>query len=77
MPARKSAGVPSLLLAYSSEVFSVEAGQSFALYWATERAYESGVQDGVYLWYEPATTTPYASPATPSAIGSITFVSRS
>ena len=77
MPARKSTGVPSLLLAYSSIVFSVEAGQNFALYWETEKAYESGVTDGVYLWYEPATTTPYASPATPSAIGSITFVSRS
>ena len=76
-PARKSAGVPSLVLAYSSIVFSVEAGQNFALYWATERAYESGVQDGVYLWYEAATTSPYVSPATPSAIGSITFVSRS
>ena len=77
MPARKSAGVPSLLLAYSSIVFSVEAGQKIGLWWATERAYESGVQDGVYLWYEAATTSPYVSPATPSAIGSITFVSRS
>jgi hypothetical protein len=76
MPARKSSGVPSLLLAYSSIVFSVEAGQSFALYWATDQAYEAGVIDGVYLWYEAATTTPYVSPATPSAIGSITFVSR-
>ena len=76
MPARKSSGVPSLLLAYSSIVFSVEAGQSFALYWATDQAYESGVTDGVYLWYEAATTSPYVSPATPSAIGSITFVSR-
>ena len=75
-PARKSAGVPSLLLAYSSIVFSVEAGQSIALYWATDQAYESGVTDGIYLLNEPATTTPYASPATPSAIGSITFVSR-
>ena len=77
MPGRKSAGNPSLLLAYSSEVFSVEAGQSIALYWATDQAYESGVTDGIYLLNEPATTTPYASPATPSAIGSITFVSRS
>ena len=77
LPARKSTGDPSLLLAYSSIVFSVEAGQSFALYWATDQAYESGVTDGIYLLNEPATTTPYVSPATPSAIGSITFVSRS
>ena len=76
LPARKSTGDPSLLLAYSSIVFSVEAGQSFALYWATDLAYESGVTDGIYLLNEPATTTPYVSPATPSAIGSITFVSR-
>ena len=74
--ARKSPNNPSLLLAYSSIVFSVEAGQSIALYWATDQAYESGVTDGVYLWYEAATTSPYVSPATPSAIGSITFVSR-
>ena len=77
MPARKSSGVPSLLLAYSSIVFEILAGQKIGLWWATERAYESGVQDGVYLWYEAATTSPYVSPATPSAIGSITFVSRS
>ena len=77
LPARKSPNNPSLLLAYSSIVFSVEAGQSIALYWATDQAYESGVTDGVYLWYEAATTSPYVSPATPSAIGSITFVSRS
>ena len=76
LPARKSVGDPSLLLAYSSIVFSVEAGQSFALYWATNQAYESGVTDGIYLLNEPATTSPYVSPATPSAIGSITFVSR-
>jgi hypothetical protein len=76
LPARKSIGDPSLLLAYSSTVFSCEAGQSFALYWATDQAYESGVTDGIYLLNEPATTTPYVSPATPSAIGSITFVSR-
>jgi len=77
LPARKSTGDPSLLLAYSSIVFSCEAGQSFALYWATDQAYESGVTDGIYLLNEPATTSPYVSPATPSAIGSITFVSRS
>ena len=76
LPARKSSGDPHLKLAYSSIVFSVEADQSFALYWATEKAYEAGVTDGVYLWYEAATTTPYVSPATPSASGSITFVSR-
>ena len=76
MPARKSAGVPFLLLGSTSLTFEILAGQKIGLYWVTEQAYESGVQDGVYLWYEAATTTPYVSPATPSAIGAITFVSR-
>jgi len=76
LQARKSAGVPFLKLAYSSITFSIQAGQSFALYWATEKAFETGVAEGVYLWYEAATTSPYVSPATPSATGSIVYVSR-
>lgn len=76
LPARKSSSEPHLKLAHSSITFSCQAEQKFALYWATEQAYDSGVADGVYLWFEAATTTPYVSPATPSASGSITFVSR-
>jgi hypothetical protein len=77
LPARKSAGVPSYLLAFSEIVFSINAGDKIELYWATNQAYDtSPATDGVYIEHLPAQTVPYARPAIPSAIGSITFVSR-
>lgn len=77
LPARKSAGVPSYLLAYSSLVFELLEGQSVGLWWATDQAYNPvGPVDGVYIEYEAAQTSPYAHPEVPSSIGSITFVSR-
>jgi hypothetical protein len=77
VPARKSAGVFSYVCAYSEVVFSLEAGDSMQLYWATNKAYAtSPATDGVYIEHLPAQTVPYARPATPSAIGSITFISR-
>jgi hypothetical protein len=77
VPARKSAGVFSYVCAYSEATFEVEAGDSIALYWATNQAYAtSPAADGIYIEYIAAQTSPYARPATPSAIGSITFVSR-
>lgn len=75
--ARKSAGVPSHLIAYSSVTFEIEAGESIGLWWATSKAYSPvGPVDGVYLEHEPAQTVPYARPSNPSAVGSIVFVSR-
>jgi hypothetical protein len=77
LPPRKSAGVPSYLLAFSEIVFSINAGDKIELYWATNQAYDtSPATDGVYIEHLPAQTVPYARPAIPSAIGSITFVSR-
>jgi hypothetical protein len=77
VPARKSAGVFSYLTAYSEATFSVEAGDTIALYWATNQAYSiSPATAGVYIEHLAAQTVPYARPAVPSAIGSITFVSR-
>jgi len=76
LSARKSEGVYDYRLGYSSIVFSVEAGQSFGLWWATDQRYESGVQDGIFMYHEDAITSPYTAPANPSALGSITFVSR-
>lgn len=76
MPARKSAGVPSYMLMYSTIPFQVEAGDEIALWWATDLAYSTtGPVDGVYMEYAPAQTVPYAHPSVPSAIGAITFVS--
>lgn len=77
VPARKSAGVFSYVCAYSEVVFSLEAGDEMELYWATNQAYDtSPATDGIYIEALAAQTSPYARPATPSALGSITFVSR-
>jgi len=77
IPSRKSAGVPSYVLMYSTVPFAVEAGDEIALWWATDQAYNTtGPVDGVYMEYAPAQTVPYAHPSIPSAIGAITFVSR-
>lgn len=76
VPARKSAGVPSYVCGYSEAVFTVNAGDSIKLYWATDLAAVSGGADGVYMYADPVQVAPYARPAIPSAIGSITFVSR-
>jgi hypothetical protein len=77
VPPRKSAGVFSYVCAYSEVVFSLNAGDKMELYWATNQAYDtSPATAGVYIEHLPAQTSPYARPATPSALGSITFVSR-
>ena len=76
LQARKSAGVPSYLIAYSSVTFSVNAGQSIGLWWATSKAYSTtGPVDGVYMDYIAAQTVPFAHPSAPSAVGSIVYVS--
>ena len=76
LPQRKSAGVPSYILMYSTVVFEMEVGDKVALWWATDQAYNpTGPVNGVYMEYAPAQTVPYAHPAIPSAIGAITFVS--
>ena len=77
VPARKSAGVFSYVCAYSEVVFSINAGDELELYWATNQAYDtSPATDGIYIEHLAAQSSPYARPATPSALGSITFVSR-
>ena len=77
IPARKSAGVYTFIVAYSTVPFQVEAGDEIALWWATDKAYSTtGPVDGIYMEYQAAQTVPYAHPSVPSAIGAITFVSR-
>lgn len=75
IPARKSAGVPSYVAGYSEITFSVAVGDTIELYWATDQAATSGGTLGVYIFHDAAQTVPYARPAIPSAIGSITYVS--
>jgi len=75
--ARKSAGVPSYIVAYSSITFEVHNGDRIALWWATDKAYSTtGPVNGVYMEALPAQVSPFAHPAAPAAIGSITFVSN-
>lgn len=77
LAARKSAGVYNFLCGYSEVVFSLEAGDVMELYWAVDAAYSvSPAADGIYMEFLAAQTSPYARPAVPSALGSITFVSR-
>lgn len=75
IPARKSAGVPTYVTAYSEVVFDLNIGDSVSLWWGTDLAATSGGGTGVYMFSETAQTTPMAYPAVPSALGSITFVS--
>jgi hypothetical protein len=75
VPARKSAGVPSYVCGYSEVVFEMAAGDTVGLWWGTDQAATSGGATGNYIYYQAAQTTPMAYPVTPSAIGSITFVS--
>lgn len=76
LPARKSAGVASYVVAYSSVTFPIYSGQTIELMWGTTLAYNPvGPVDGVYMYYQAAQTTPMAYPFIPSSIGSITFVS--
>jgi len=77
LQARKSSGVYNYVVAYSSIVFEINAGDSFKLWWETDLAYNPvGPVDGVYMDYIPAQVSPHARPSAPSAVGSITFVSR-
>lgn len=75
LPARKSAGVPTYVCGYSEVVFVMNAGDSVGLWWGTDQAATSGGTTGLYIDYRAAQTSPMAYPATPSSLGSITFVS--
>jgi len=81
IPARKSALVPSYVCGYSEATFEINSGDEIELYWATDLAGNPTTPtDGVYIYHDDAWTVaggdPYDRPAIPSAIGSITFVSR-
>lgn len=75
VPARKSAGVYSYAGAYSEVVFELQAGDKVGLWWGTDQAATSGGALGTWIYARAAQTTPMPYPETPSAIGSITFVS--
>lgn len=77
VPAAKSGIVPAYSCGYSEVTFQVNGGDEIELWWATDKAYSTtGPVQGVYIFHDVAQTVPYARPAIPSVIGSITFVSR-
>jgi len=76
IPAAKNNNTPSYTVGYSEATFSVDVGDEIELYWATDLAGNPTTPTaGVYIFHDAAQTTPFARPAIPSAIGSITFVS--
>jgi hypothetical protein len=78
IPARKSntVGEEGYTVGYSEATFSVDVGDEIELYWATDLAGNPTTPTtGVYIFHDAAQTTPFARPAIPSSIGSITFVS--
>jgi hypothetical protein len=75
LQARKSALLPNFVCGYSEVVFTLNAGDTVGLWWGTDLAATSGGATGVYMYSLVAQTTPMAYPATPSSLGSITFVS--
>lgn len=80
IPSRKSAspGEEGYICGYSEITFEINAGDEVELYWATDLAGNPTTPtNGVYLYHDVAQTTPYARPAIPSVIGSITYVSAS
>jgi hypothetical protein len=73
--ARKSAGVYTYVTGYSEVVFNLNVGDKVGLWWGTDLHATSGGATGIWIYSRAAQTTPMAYPATPSAIGSITFLS--
>ena len=77
IPARKSASEFAYVTMTSFVSWEAQADQKFALFWATETAYDSGAStDGVYLQAQAAQTSPFARPAIPSASGIIQYIGR-
>lgn len=76
IPARKSAGVYSYNILASFVSWETLENDKFALYWATEQAFDSGVQDGIFLEATAAQTSPYAHPEIPSSYGVIQYIGR-
>ena len=81
VPARKSAspGEEGYVLGYSEATFSVAVDDEIELYWATDLAGDPDATpspiEGVYMFHDAAQVSPFARPAIPSAIGSISWLS--
>ena len=76
LPTAPSGVTPTYKSLNAFRTWEAVAGQSVALYWATNKAAVSGGSNGVYLEYEGAQTLPYAHPEVPSAYGVIQYIGR-
>ena len=68
----KASSHNTFVVAYSFLFVELNAGDSIELWWETDQAATSGGTKGVWIEFDPATVN---YPATPSSLGSITFVS--
>ena len=76
VPKAKNSSFHGYTIAYSSVVFTMNAGDSVQLFWSTNKAALTALGSGVYMEAYPVQTIGSDSlPSTPSAIGSIVFVS--
>ena len=76
LPARKTSTEWTYVCGYSHVTFAVNAGDTIALVWATDKgATANGSADGVYIEALPTSSSPFVRPSVPSAIGTIAFVS--
>jgi len=76
VPARKSASIPGFICAYSEATFTVAVGDEIELYFAVDKAdVVASSADGIFMFHDAAQASPFARPAIPSVIGSISFVS--
>ena len=76
LPTAPNAVTPTYKSLNAFITWEATAGQSVALYWATNKAAVSGGSNGVYLEYEAAQTSPYAHPEVPSSYGVIQYIGR-
>ena len=76
IPARKSTGVNTFNILAAFVSWEATAGDTFSLYWATEKAFITGTQDGIYLESTAAQTSPYPHPEIPSSYGVIQYIGR-
>lgn len=64
------------LIAACNFYVSLQAGDAVSMYAAVSQAYVPSVTSGVYMEAYAARTTPFAMPAIPSVVATLTFVSE-
>lgn len=71
----KHGSVDGYLIATCNFYVSLQAGQSVSMYAAVSQAYVPATTAGIYMEAYAAQTTPFAMPAIPSVVTTLSFVS--